>query len=445
MKLKNNIALDKNNDVNILDNQKNQIKNVPDKFNINFKIKNNEKELNNNLMMDDDYNYNLVEANNLKNELFIEPEENNNLNDLIFINNNIDINISEDKEEEKQEEELEQEEEEEINEKEENKKCSFEEHKDEKALLYCQECRINLCKKCENNHSKLFKNHHLYSLDKDKNEIFTGLCIHKKHSLELEFYCQTHNQLCCAACISKIKIKGKGQHKNCTVHYITKIRKNKKENMDKNIKKLEELSNKLEPSIKELKNIYEKINENKEKLKGEIQNIFTKIKNELNNREDKLLEEIDKKYNELFFNEKLIKESEKLPNLVKMLLEKGKINESDWNDKNLLPKLIYDCINIENSIQNINNIYEKIKNFNSNKECFIEFYPKNVEIEKGLINDIRKYGSLKIVKPKKPIIIKNNLFDNNVERDLNKINLKKGNKINDIKEQVSINKNIKKK
>ena len=87
-----------------------------------------------------------------------------------------------------------------------------------------------MCKKCEKDHnSKLGKKHHIYSLDMDMKEIFTGLCTHKNHSLELEFYCQTHNQLCCAACISKIKIKGKGQHKDCDVCYITKIKRNKKE------------------------------------------------------------------------------------------------------------------------------------------------------------------------------------------------------------------------
>ena len=66
-------------------------------------------------------------------------------------------------------------------------------------------------------------------------------------------------------------------------------------NLEKNVKNLEELSSKLEPSIKELKNIFEIINERKEKLKKDIQNIFTKIRTELNNREDKLFEEIDKK------------------------------------------------------------------------------------------------------------------------------------------------------
>ena len=138
-------------------------------------------------------------------------------------------------------------------------------------------------------------------------------------------------------------------------------------NLEKNVKNLEELSSKLEPSIKELKNIFEIINERKEKLKKDIQNIFTKIRTELNNREDKLFEEIDKKFDDLFFKEELIKESEKLPNLIKLSLEKGKIEEKEQDDEKKVNKLINDCINIEKTIKNINDIYDKIKIFNINK------------------------------------------------------------------------------
>ena len=106
--------------------------------------------------------------------------------------------------------------------------------------------------------------------------------------MELQFFCLTHNELCCAACISKVRLKGNGQHKNCQIYYITKIKKLKKENLEKNIKDLEELSGKLEPSIKELKSIYEKINESKDRLRLEIQKLFTKIRTELNKREDEL-------------------------------------------------------------------------------------------------------------------------------------------------------------
>ena len=217
--------------------------------------------------------------------------------------NPFDFKVNYDEEDEKKEEKEKQKEEDEEEIKEEvkekeiiSKKCSLDEHKDLDAIYYCQECKISMCKKCEKDHSRLLKNHHVISLDKDINEIFTGLCTKPNHTLKLEYYCKTHNQLCCAACIAKIKNKWNGQHKDCEIYYIVKIKNNVKEKFDENKKKLEELSNKLEPTIKELKDIYEKINESKDKLKGEIQNIFTIIRTELNNREDKLYEEIEKKY-----------------------------------------------------------------------------------------------------------------------------------------------------
>ena len=296
--------------------------------------------------------------------------------------------------------EEEEEEEEKNEEKSDNKKikkkCSLDEHKEIEAIFYCQECKVNMCKQCEKAHSKLLKNHHIYSLDKDINEIFTGLCTKPNHSLELQFFCLTHNELCCAACISKVRLKGNGQHKNCQIYYITKIKKLKMQNLEKNIKDLEELSGKLEPSIKELKSIYEKINESKDRLKLEIQKLFTKIRTELNKREDELYLAIDKKYDELFFKEQLIKESEKLPNIVKTSLEKGKIKENDWNDENKLNKIINDCIKIENTIKNLNLIYDKINVFNSNKDLEIEFNPKNSEIEEGLLNEIKEFGIIKV-------------------------------------------------
>ena len=147
---------------------------------------------------------------------------------------NFKVNYDEEdeKEEEKQKQKKEDEEEikeEEINQNEIiNKKCSLDEHKELDAIYYCQECKISMCKKCEKDHSRLLKNHHIISLDKDINEIFTGLCTKPNHALKLEYYCKTHNQLCCAACIAKIKNKWNGQHKDCDIYYIVKIKSNVK-------------------------------------------------------------------------------------------------------------------------------------------------------------------------------------------------------------------------
>jgi hypothetical protein len=90
-----------------------------------------------------------------------------------------------------------------------------------------------------------------------------------------------------------------------------------------------------------------------------------------------------------------VKESEKLPNLVKISLEKGKIKENEWEDKSKLNKLIYDCINLENTIKNINEVYDKINNYNSNKELEIEFIPMDQEIGQKL-EEIQKFGGLEV-------------------------------------------------
>ena len=241
------------------------------------------------------------------------------------------------------------------------KKCSKKEHKDIDAISYCQDCKIYICNKCSNLHQGLFENHHLTNLDKLK-EIFINICKEKNHFNKLEFYCKNHNQLCCSSCIAKIKTNDYGQHKECDVCIVEDIKEEKKNKLKDNIKYLEDLSNNLNNSIKELREFFDKIEERKEELKTKIQNIFTKIRTILNEREDELLLEADNKFDNLFGNEDIIKESEKLPNKIKISLEKGKLIDNEWNDNNKLSSNINNCINIENNIKNINIISNNIKN-----------------------------------------------------------------------------------
>jgi len=73
-----------------------------------------------------------------------------------------------------------------------------------------------------------------------------------------------------------------------------------------------------------------------------IQKIFINLRNTLNEREDELLLEVDKLYNELFINENIMKESEKLPNKIKISLEKGKEIDNNWkNNKLNILNIIY--------------------------------------------------------------------------------------------------------
>ena len=156
-------------------------------------------------------------------------------------------------------------------------KCSLEEHKDINAIKFCPECKIYMCNKCESHHSPLFQNHHPFNLNKGE-EIFTGICKEKNHQIKLDYFCKNHNILCCAVCIAKLNEKGEGQHKDCDICYIEKIKEEKKNNLKDNIQCLEDLQNKFNESMESLKKIFEDIEKDKNNLKLEIQNIFTKIR-----------------------------------------------------------------------------------------------------------------------------------------------------------------------
>ena len=178
------------------------------------------------------------------------------------------------------------------------------------------------------------------------------------------------------------------------------IKEEKKNKLYENIQNLERLSNNIDDLINQLKILFEKIYKDKEELKLKIQNIFTKIRNSINDREDELLLEVDKIYNDVYFDDKcfddnIIKDSEKLPNKIKLSLEIGKKIDEKWNENNKLNLLINDCISIEKNISEINKINEKSIKYKNLEEIKIKFYPeeKGKEIE-NILNNIKKLGNI---------------------------------------------------
>ena len=273
----------------------------------------------------------------------------------------------------------------------ENKKCTSESHGEINATSFCSECKIYMCNKCDKIHSSLIKNHHTYNLNANVNDLFDGICKEERHNIQIEFFCKTHNLLCCSACITKIKDKYHGQHTDCEVYLIKNIKEEKRNKLKDNIKYLEDLSVSLEESIKKLKNIFEKINSSKEELKVNIQKVFTQIRNILNTKEDELLLEVDEKFNEIFFNEEFINKSEKLPEKIKLSLQKSKSMDKEWNNDNKLNLLINNCINIEKDILNINIINEKLKKYNDSIKINMDFYPKEENELDDLFNNIKSF------------------------------------------------------
>ena len=110
--------------------------------------------------------------------------------------------------------------------------------------------------------------------------------------MKLSFFCKTHNQLCCAACLSVINNNIYGQHKDCEVCNIEEIKIDKKNILTQNMEFLKKLSIYLNAYIKKLEILFENMNEEKENIKNKISIIFTKIRNEINRREDKFYQKL---------------------------------------------------------------------------------------------------------------------------------------------------------
>ena len=267
--------------------------------------------------------------------------------------------------------------------------CSFKEHKEDNSIIFCNECKIYMCNDCKKEHKRLFENHNILDLDCNIKGIFNGSCKVKNHFQKLEYFCKNHNQLCCAACIAKIKNDLNGQHTDCNVCIIQDIKQEKKNKLKENLKYLENLFVNLDESINEIKILFEKLKKNKEYLKQKIQNIFNRIRNILNERENYLLSEIDKHFTNLFFDDKLIKESENLANKIKDSLEKGRIIDNEWEDNNKLSPLINDCIIIENNIKYSNLIYNSLQKCKSNKNIKINFIYEDIN---NILERINNFG-----------------------------------------------------
>ena len=270
-------------------------------------------------------------------------------------------------------------------------KCSLKKHEEIDAISYCEDCRKYMCQKCHYHHNELFENHGLNFLTK-----FTGLCPEENHSDILEFFCKSHNKLCCAACISKIQSKGNGLHKDCDVCEVEDIKEVKSQELKDNIKSLEKLSSQFNEIMADLKSKFEQ--ETKETTEAKIQNTFAKIRESINKREEEVMSKVDDLINN-HYDEMLSKEKQKYDSTLKKIeksIAKAKEIENELNDSNKYKASINECLILENNMPNLNKDLERIKNeLDVNKiNSGIKFYPGDDESINEYTEKLKKFGGI---------------------------------------------------
>ena len=266
-------------------------------------------------------------------------------------------------------------------------KCSTNEHLEINAFIFCKDCKHYFCDECQNFHSKIFSNHDIIFLNEEEDDIFTGICYEHDHLNKLEYFCKTHNKLCCAKCITKIKDENNGQHKDCDINSLkeTKIEKEKK--FKENYDNFEEIKKSLGDISDKINIFQEKNNKRKEDLILEIEKEFEILKSALNERENQLLVEVDELFKKSSFEEEIIEENEKLP--LKIRKSFDSINDIKNKEIELNSEINY-YLEFENNLNKIDELNESINKYNSKKAKIIFEY-NNEEI----LNLIKSFGNLK--------------------------------------------------
>ena len=266
--------------------------------------------------------------------------------------------------------------------------CSMINHKSQKSINYCDKCKIFMCHQCLVHHNSLFYNHYLIDLTEDNKNIYMEICQEDNHFNKLELFCKTHNKLCCSSCIEK-----NSKHNKCEICKIEDIKEVKKNNLENNLKILEDLSININDSIDKFKDYYDRMEELKEELKSKILKIFTNIRNKLNEREDEILTELDTLSLNIYPSEKLLKEYERIPKKIREFVVKKKLLDEKLNNSNSLISYIYDCINIENEFSKIKEIQKSVNKFDVNSETKIYFFPEENNLDE-IYNDIKSFGKI---------------------------------------------------
>ena len=270
-----------------------------------------------------------------------------------------------------------------------NKKCSFEEHKDIDAISYCSKCDIYVCEKCKDYHNNLINRNHNQIFNKENNEF----CLEKNHQEKLEYFCRTHNKLCCRACVTKIKGLGNGQHSECDICFVKDITDERKNLLNQNIIYLKNNRTSFDSLINKLKQAYKEISDKKEKLKIRIQKFFTKIRNEINKREDQLLLIVEQVYENYFFNKNFSKDIDKIENKLNLSINKGMLVSNEYNNYEInFISLFNDCILIEDCIKEINYLKENYEKYEKNETLAIDLKLKEEEI--NFLNNIKNLGNI---------------------------------------------------
>ncbi|KAL3884098.1 hypothetical protein ACJMK2_030320 [Sinanodonta woodiana] len=179
--------------------------------------------------------------------------------------------------------------------------CTYE-HKSEPAVQFCVECKEGLCETCLKFHQKLSatKDHKTININEISNnlenllKLGNGFGCPKHASKEIEFFCKTHDIVCCATCLFN-------DHRECK--HVLDLHNNTESllrdiNTDEILRKLKLIEDSLKQFVAQKKTDMSDLSAKVNDLEAKIQRIRRNINEKLDEMEKAVKIEANRLYKE---------------------------------------------------------------------------------------------------------------------------------------------------
>ena len=182
------------------------------------------------------------------------------------------------------------------------RKCS--KHQNAEVVTYYPECKKFCCTECDKLMRELFPEYHPLPIE-EASELtltFEDRCKEIGHSdCPLNYFCKTHNELCCSECA----YSGTGKHRGCAVVRARDMEMEFKARLSASVDSLSAEVERIEADMKRPDGVaatfadrVARAEEAKQEVAEAVQEAFARYKEAVDKRKAALLADLEKRYKE---------------------------------------------------------------------------------------------------------------------------------------------------
>ena len=277
------------------------------------------------------------------------------------------------------------------------RKCS--KHQNAEVVTYYPECKKFCCTECDKLMRELFPEYHPLPIE-EASELtltFEDRCKEIGHSdCPLNYFCKTHNELCCSECA----YSGTGKHRGCAVVRARDMEMEFKARLSASVDSLSAEVERIEADMKRPDGVaatfadrVAQAEEAKQEVAEAVQEAFARYKEAVDKRKAALLADLEKRYKEHVNYAELGSEAAACLERARDLFAEQRKALAAWSPARLA-EMIQDTLEVEREVTRLRERWARLQE-DTALEPHIAFTPEKREFD-DMVAKIASLGTLTV-------------------------------------------------